>query len=78
MAMMHRSLWDAAGGFDEEYRRGAGYDDPDFVLRLHRAGAKFLIRDDLVVEHVRQGAHAAWAPGMYVRNREIFMRKWKQ
>jgi glycosyltransferase involved in cell wall biosynthesis len=76
MAMLHRSLWDAAGGFDEEYRDGAGYDDPDFVLRLNRAGAKFRIRDDLVVEHVRQGAHTAWPKAGYVRNREIFMRKW--
>lgn len=78
MAMMHRSLWDAAGGFDEEYRRGAGYDDPDFVLRLNRAGAKFLIRDDLVVEHVRENARAMWPQEMYARNREIFMRKWKK
>lgn len=77
MAMLHRSLWDAAGGFDEEYRLGAGYDDPDFVLRLHRSGAKFVIRDDLVVEHVRQGARAAWPAEGYVRNRAIFMGKWK-
>jgi glycosyltransferase involved in cell wall biosynthesis len=77
MTMMHRSLWDAAGGFDEDYRQGCGYDDPDFVLRLNRAGAKFLIRDDLVVEHVRQGARAAWSAAGYVRNREIFMRKWR-
>lgn len=76
MAMMHRSLWDAAGGFDEDYREGAGYDDPDFVMRLHRAGAKFLIRDDLVVEHVRNGAHAVWPKLGYVRNRAIFMSKW--
>lgn len=76
MTMLHRSLWDAAGGFDEDYRQGAGYDDPDFVLRLHRAGAKFVMRDDLVVEHVRNGAHAAWTPAMFAKNREIFMRKW--
>lgn len=77
MTMMHRSLWDAAGGFDEDYRQGAGYDDPDFVLRLHRAGAKFLIRDDLVVDHIRNGAHAAWTAEMFERNREIFIRKWR-
>lgn len=77
MAMLHRSLWTASGGFDEEYREGAGYDDPDFVLRLHRAGAKFLIRDDLIVEHVREGARTAWTPEMYQRNRELFFKKWK-
>lgn len=77
MTMMHRSLWDECGGFDEDYRAGCGYDDPDFVMRLYKAGAKFLIRDDLVVEHVRTGAHAAWPKEGYVRNRELFMRKWK-
>lgn len=76
MSMMHRSLWDAAGGFDEDYREGAGYDDPDFVLRLNRAGAKFKIRDDLVVEHVRSGARADWRPEGYARNRKLFMSKW--
>lgn len=77
MVMMHRSLWHTAGGFDEEYRQGAGYDDPDFVRRVHRAGAKFVLRDDLVVEHVREGAHSAWPPQGFVRNRELFLRKWK-
>jgi GT2 family glycosyltransferase len=77
MAMMHRSLWKAAGGFDEDYRQGAGYDDPDFVLRLHRAGAKFCIRDDLVVEHTRSCAHARWTPEQYARNRALFFSKWR-
>lgn len=76
MSMLHRALWDDAGGFDEDYRDGAGYDDPDFVLRLHRAGAQFVIRDDLVVEHVREGARAGWTPEMFARNRALFMRKW--
>lgn len=76
MSMLRRSLWDASGGFDEDYREGAGYDDPDFVLRLHRAGAKFLIRDDLVVEHIRRGARAEWTPHMFARNRAIFLSKW--
>jgi GT2 family glycosyltransferase len=77
MAMMHRELWDDAGGFDEDYRDGAGYDDPDFVLRLHRAGAQFVIRDDLVVEHVRAGAHSQWTADGYARNRALFFSKWK-
>jgi len=76
MAMMHRSLWDACGGFDEDYREGCGYDDPDFVLRLHRAGARFVIRDDLVVEHIRSGAHAAWPAAGFARNRKLFFSKW--
>lgn len=75
-AMLHRDLFDAAGGFDEDYRHGAGYDDPDFVLRLQRAGAEFVMRDDLVVEHVRSGAHAKWPNGAFARNEQIFKRKW--
>lgn len=76
MSMLSRELWDKTGGFDEEYRQGAGYEDADFVRRLHRAGAKFLIRDDLVIEHPRDGARAAWKTEMFSRNRALFMSKW--
>ena len=31
MGMMKRELWDKIGGFDEDYRLGAGYDDPDLL-----------------------------------------------
>lgn len=77
MTLMQRSLWDASGGFDEDYRNGAGYDDPDFVRRLHRAGARFIRRDDLVVLHPRKDAHSEWTGEMFSRNRAIFMKKWK-
>jgi glycosyltransferase involved in cell wall biosynthesis len=76
LGLMHRSLWLEAGGFDEDYRDGAGYDDPDFVMRLAQAGAEFAIRDDLVVEHQREGAHAIWPSGAHDRNRRIFLNKW--
>lgn len=75
-AMLNRSLWDRAGGFDEEYREGEGYDDPDFVWRVHRAGGQFLIRDDLVVVHTRDGASTNWPAGGLDRNKAMFMRKW--
>lgn len=77
MSMMNRSLWDKAGGFDEDYRDGSGYDDPDFVRRLHRAGANFIMRDDLVVDHVRAGAHSKWTAEGFARNRALFMSKWE-
>lgn len=76
LAMLHRSLWEEAGGFDIAYRKGAGYDDPDFVMRLERAGARFVIRDDLVVEHPRGGARSAWTPAQFERNRQLFISKW--
>ena len=73
--MLNRSLWDRAGGFDEEYRDGAFYDDPDFVNRLARAGAIFKIRDDLVVEHVREGCEPIEWIGRE-RNQKLFQSKW--
>lgn len=74
--MFFRTLWDKAGGFDEEYRDGVGWDDPDWVNRVHRAGGVFVMRDDLVVEHVRDGAETQWNSGGMDRNKALFMRKW--
>ncbi len=75
-AMLNRSLWGKAGGFDDEYREGAYYDDPDWVNRVHRAGAIFKIRDDLVVEHVRDGCYTDWPAGAADRNRALYLSKW--
>jgi len=77
MTMMGRNLWEKTGGFDPDYRDGAGFEDPDFVMRLGRAGAKFIMRDDLVVRHPRKGARSAWTLPMFDRNREVFYSKWK-
>lgn len=74
--MLGKSLYWKAGGFDEEYREGAGWDDPDWVNRLVRAGAKFKIRDDLVVQHTKRGAQAHWLGGTMERNQELYRRKW--
>lgn len=77
-AALHRSLFVKAGGFDEDYREGAGYEDRDFVLRLHRAGAQFVIRDDLVVTHPKSGATIPWEPGGFEKNEALFYSKWEQ
>lgn len=76
LSMMRRTLWDKSGGFDESYRDGAGYDDNDFLMKLDRAGAHFVMRDDLVVDHPRNGARAKWTPEMFLRNRALFVSKW--
>lgn len=76
-AMLHRSLWDAIGGFDPVYRDGAGYDDNDLVMKLGQHGAQFLIRDDLVVTHPKKGARTDWPDGAFQRNAGIFISKWK-
>lgn len=77
-AMLHRSLWDEIGGFDEAYRDGAGYDDNDLAMKLGKAGAQFLIRDDLVVVHPKEGARTQWPDGAFQRNADIFVSKWKR
>lgn len=76
LAVLSRELFKSVGGFDNDYRDGAGYDDNDFLLRLNRAGARFAVRDDLVVDHSRNGAHAAWTREMFERNRKLFVDKW--
>lgn len=76
MTMLHRDLWNRAGGMDEDYREGIAFDDNDFVNRLERAGMHYVIRDDLVVEHPRKDAKAAYTIDQHERNRLLYARKW--
>lgn len=75
--MMKKSLYEAAGGFDEDYRDGAGYEDIDFVYRMLEAGANFKIRDDLVVLHPKEGARIRWRPEQFERNAALLKEKWE-
>lgn len=72
--MLHRRLFERAGGFDEDYRPGQAFDDNDWLYRLARAGARFVMRDDLVVWHRR--IPCAWPDGGHERNRRLFESKW--
>ena len=76
LGVMNRSLYERSGGFDEAYRDGAGYEDRDFIHRMHKAGAQFCIRDDLVVTHPKTGATIKWPPEAFHRNKMIFERTW--
>lgn len=76
LGMLRRELWEQIGGMDEDYRDGAGYDDPDLVLRLARAGVRARIRDDLVITHQRSRARSDWTDAMFERNRRLFISKW--
>lgn len=76
LSMLHKDLFYKAGGFDNDYREGAGYDDPDFVLRLNRAGAEFVMLDDVEAEHYRTGAHAVRSMDDFTKNEQIFVAKW--
>jgi hypothetical protein len=76
LAVLSRDLFRTIQGFDCDYRDGAGYDDNDLLMRLNQARARFAVRDDLIVDHSRNGAHAAWTPQMFERNRQLFVSKW--
>lgn len=71
-AMFRRSLWEKAGGFDEEYRHGQACDDNDWLWRLWSVGAKFRVAQG-VVYHTK--SDIKWN---LPHNRHLFMRKWPQ
>lgn len=73
--MMHKSLYERVGGFDEDYRDGAGYDDNDFAFRLfaHEAECKII---NGVVEHTR--TNTGWNPKGFQTNKKLFDAKWGQ
>lgn len=75
-AAIHRDFYLEIGGFDEAYREGAGYEDRDFIWKLHRFGAVPVIRDDLVVTHPKTGATIVWPAEKFERNKAIFEYKW--
>lgn len=75
-AALHPELYWRAGGFDEDYREGAGYEDCDFINRMLRAGAIWEIRDDLRVVHPKTDARTAWTAAQFSRNFDLYRRKW--
>lgn len=77
-AAMRPELFNRAGGFDEAYRDGAGYEDRDWIRRLHFVGAKFIKRDDLKVIHPKSGATISWGDGKFQRNLNLFRSKWQK
>lgn len=78
LGAMHKELYQRAGGWDEDYRDGAGYEDRDFIHRMTKAGAKFTIRDDLKVIHPKTGARINWGTEKFLRNESLFLSKWTQ
>jgi glycosyltransferase involved in cell wall biosynthesis len=75
-AALKPELYWRAGGFDESYREGAGYEDRDWIMRLHAAGARFVLRDDLVVTHPKSNATIHWGQEKFDRNLKIYRDKW--
>lgn len=71
--MFHRSLWEKAGGFDEDYRHGQGCDDNDWLWRLHRAGARFKLSASTVIHH-----RSSFLDWQLPHNRDLFFSKWPE
>ena len=77
LGMLHKSLFHRAGGFDEAYHEGAGYEDRDFARRILKAGGRPVIRDDLAVTHPKACASIAWPAEGFARNEMLYRRKWE-
>lgn len=69
-SMLRRSLFEQAGGFDEDYRLGMGCDDNDWLFRLKTVGARFRLSKK-VVWHYR--SRTQWG---LPHNRKLLHRKW--
>jgi hypothetical protein len=72
LAMFRRTLWDAAGGFDEDYRYVQASDDNDFLFRVWKAGAVFK-HCPIPVYHRRSGIRWNMPHG-----RSLFFQKWPE
>lgn len=73
-AVLRRSLFAEARGFDERYRDGQGFDDNDFLMRLNACGATFDTLDEVVVAQRRSSTE--WPAGGLERNRRLFETTW--
>lgn len=76
--MMHRALFERAGGFDEEYRDGHAYDDNDWLFRLWALGDVNFKYVDGIVWHHKGASRSLWKAAPLERNKAIFERKWKE
>lgn len=71
LVMFYRTLWEKAGGFDEDYRIGQACDDNDWLWRVYEAGAQFKLTETTVVHgHLKR---VSWN---MPHNRSLFAKKW--
>lgn len=77
--MVRRSLWNAIGGFDEQYSPGY-YEDTDLCFKIRTLGYKVYYQPKSVVVHYEgQTAGRSLASGMkryQLRNKNLFFEKW--
>jgi hypothetical protein len=73
LTMLHRSLWEKAGGFDRDYRNGQACDDNDWCWRLYEVGARFKMARSIAIHSRPGGKRISW--GMH-HNASLFKCKW--
>jgi GT2 family glycosyltransferase len=72
--MFHRSLWERVGGFDEEYRKGVGCDDNDWLWSLYALGdVNFTYVPGVVWHHL--GTRCMWHESV-AKNADRLREKW--
>jgi hypothetical protein len=77
LCMLHRDLWNEAGGFDERYREGYCFDDPDWLQRTLKVGAKIVWLDHLIADHSQDGDAKHWrSREEWNRNEALFHDTW--
>ena len=78
---MKKSTYNSIGGFDEEYLRGIGYDDNDFINTLLFHHVPVVCRDDLIVVHQDHSREYGMSQNEYMRlynaNAKYFSMKWR-
>lgn len=75
--MFHRELFERIGGFDEDYREGHGYDDNDWLWRLHAAGDVIPKHVSGVTWHCRQiMQRSLWRGPPLLHNEALLRKKW--
>jgi hypothetical protein len=70
--------YEKIGGFNEEYDKGIGYNDDDFRERVKNEGIPFILRDDLIVDHLHHNRDHQSHPELIERNRLLFNQIWNQ
>lgn len=82
--LMRKSFFSKAGGFDEDYREGYCFDDPDFVERAEKAGVAWKDRDRYELVHLAldtkitkfSGEEKELKKELWLKNFNLFQEKW--
>jgi len=77
--MINRRLYDAIGGFDENFV-GGNYEDDDYCLRASKAGFKIVVAENVFMHHYGSATFKSnkinYEKSIEM-NKEIFKKKWQ-